>query len=236
MEDYIDIVKIARKLIDAGSYIGLFLFLLFVVGTLFWHLFVKSYITKWGESFFNINLERYKNELNKDLGNTLAQLYKANQKRMGYHSEMSGAYKNAFSTLNIFINELMNFHHGEIDRWNSDSLLERKNFLSNLSSQLRTDIALLDMYSIDEDLISELRKIQILIMENIYSRPKEYLLKQRELIGKSMDEGKLIENSNALYKQYNDSQIEAFRKIAPNIRMFTLKFRLKYKDLIEEDV
>jgi len=251
VEDYITLIEIAKRVIEAGSYFSLFILILFALSLFFWHIFIKSYITRWAESIFNTELENHKNELNTDLGTKMVDLFgkmnieieelksrlaSSTQKRLGYHLEISKAYKKVYKILNHHINELTDFHHGGIDMWDLNSLNNRVKFLSNSSSQLRMDIAHLEMYVVDKELIKELVKIQLLIVENIYTPPKQFLLKRRELLGKNMNEQEKMDELNIMKSEFNESQLESFKKIAPEIKTFSTYFRETYKILIEKDV
>ena len=253
-----ELETILNKLEEIERYNGLkgviFILAIAVLLTIL-YFFLKSFINKWGERKFNRELAKYKTELHEQLGvvivdklstvnqeieNLRAILDSNTQKELSYHAEKLTAHRKVYNAINIWFHELTDLHHGGVDQWDDEKLRERVAFLSQMSNQIKIEIFKLKMYSDDTELFIRVEEMYFLIVKQIYTSPKQYLLKIRAWLSdyadcKSPEALKeKIAQKDKLTNEFHSNLLKVLDEINPKMKEFHEFFRLKYHDLVTE--
>lgn len=250
--------EVYEKLNDIEKYSGIggvILFILIVLLFFGLYHFLKNYLSTWGQSEIKRNLESYKNELNTQLGQTLitsfsdvnkeieslkAELGQAKMKELGFHTEKINSYKSFFESVVLFLNEATNPHHGGTDLWNQEDIRKRVAKISGLNAAIDINLGNLKLYSSDTKLHFECLKISKLLIDNIYTPPKQYLLKVRAelpLYNSLTEESEMkasIVKLNKLRDEYHEQLEKALEEIRDGVESFYDYFRDEYSKLLKE--
>jgi len=228
--------------------IGLFLWLLFT--------FMKSFVEKWGQQTINRELEAYKKQLNQELGTTIveklsevnkeiatlkATLNTSTQKKLSYHSEQVESYRKVYGIIISWFHKLTDPHHGGVNMWDGEDIRKRVAMLSQMSNNIKIEIAKLRMYSEDGELIDKINHVHKTILDNVYIPPKQYLLKVRKWLPEynscqTPEEMKTkISEKDELSNEFNQNLLESLKTVTPDIQEFHKYYREKYKTLITNE-
>ena len=218
--------------------------------------YLKNHFSAWGQSEIKRNLESYKNQLNSQLGQTMinsfsqvnkeieslkAQLNQSKLKELGYHQEKVRSYKNFFDSIVLFLSETTDPHHGGVNQWNQEDLRKRVAYISNLQSAIEINKQNLKLYTNDTKLHLECSKITKLLLDNIYTPPKQYLLKVRAELPNYENQTEeagmkaSIDKINKISAEYRTQLREALENIREGVDSFYDYYREEYSKLLNSE-
>jgi len=253
MEEILKINTALNDLEQRAGWIAVILVIFIGLSAVILYRYLKSFVEYWASHSFKHELERYKNELNLQLGSTIVEklstvnkeiailkdrLDISKQRILSYHSEALLAHRNVFTSINLLYQELTDPHHGAVDQWNGEALRERVAYLTSLNRKIDVDISTLKLYSEDHEFHLEIFGIHKLLIDKAYTPPKQFLLKIRAWLPKytlSENKEEEIKYKDELQKEYNENLLAYKKDIASAIHDFQNLFRSKYWQLINSD-